>query len=577
MSSYATDTYGPEDVALAGNIASQISGAVANAQLFAEHTRMADSLRESEASLKSLFRVAPIGIGVVDALLESEASPDGVLRMAPNRSGAGFERVLVRVNDRMCEMLGYAAEELTGKSARMLYPTDEDFDYVGREKYIQIREKGTGSLETRWRRKDGTVIDILLTSTPIDPNDLSRGVTFTALDITEQKRAEEERRKLEERLRQAQKMEAIGTLAGGIAHDFNNILAAIVGFGELARMDTSGNAELTASIDGILKASFRARDLVRQILTFSRQNEAELFPIQPHLVVKEAVKLLRASLPSTIHLRQAMNSQAYILGDPTQIQQVVMNLCTNAYHAMREEGGELEVGLADVCVGNARPAELKAVTPGQYLKLSVRDTGRGIDPAFIHRIFDPYFTTKEKTKGTGLGLAVVHGIVKSHKGAIQVSSRLGAGTTFDVYFPIADAAAGKTVLVQEAAAAGGCERILFVDDEPDIEELGRRLLGSLGYGVATCPDGGAALDLFGADPARFDLVITDMTMPGMTGDRLAVEMMRIRPGLPVILCTGFNELINMDRVKEIGIRALMMKPFLKNEVAKVIREVLERR
>jgi len=577
MSSYATDTYGPEDVSLAGNIASQISGAVANAQLFAEHTRMANALRESEASLKSIFRVAPIGIGVVDALLESEASLKGVSRAAPKRMGAGSERILVRVNDRMCEMLGYAAEEMAGKSARMLYPTDEDFDYVGREKYIQIREKGTGSVETRWRRKDGTVIDVLLTSTPIDSSDISRGLTFTALDITAQKRAEEERRKLEERLRQAQKMEAIGTLAGGIAHDFNNILAAIVGFGELARMDASANAELTASIDGILKASFRARDLVRQILTFSRQNEAELFPVQPHLVVKEAVKLLRASLPSTIRLQQTMNSQAYILGDPTQIQQVVMNLCTNAYHAMREEGGELEVALTEVCVDNAQPPEPQGVTPGMYLKLSVRDTGRGIDPAFIHRIFDPYFTTKEKTKGTGLGLAVVHGIVKSHKGAIQVSSLLGAGTTFEVYFPIVDEAVGKAVPDQETAAAGGCERILFVDDEPDIEDLGRRLLGSLGYGVATCQDGGAALDLFGADPARFDLVITDMTMPGMTGDRLAVEMLRIRPGLPVILCTGFNELINMDRVKEIGIRALMMKPFLKNEMAKVIREVLERR
>ncbi|MCU0604725.1 MAG: GAF domain-containing protein, partial [Desulfobacterales bacterium] len=313
LSSYAAGSYGPEDVTLAENIAAQISGAVANARLFAEHTRMADALRESEASLKSIFRVAPIGIGVVDALRESEASLTSVFPVAANRMGAGHERILARVNDRMCEMLGYDAQELTGKSARLLYPTDEEFDYVGREKYIQIREKGAGSVETRWRRKDGSVIDVLLTSTPIDPSDLSRGVTFTAMDITERKHAESERRSLEERLRQAQKMEAIGTLAGGIAHDFNNILAAIIGFGELARIEASPDSDATASINGILKASFRARDLVRQILTFSRQTEAELLPIQAHLVVKEAVKLLRASLPATIHLRQNTASQAYIM------------------------------------------------------------------------------------------------------------------------------------------------------------------------------------------------------------------------------------------------------------------------
>jgi PAS domain S-box-containing protein len=575
MSSYATDGYGPEDVALAESIASQISGAVANAQLFAEHTQMANALRESEASLNSIFRVAPIGIGVVGATRGSEASLDRVLRAAPDGMGAGYERILGRVNDRMCEMLGYAAEELTGKSARLLYLTDEDFDYVGREKYIQIREKGTGAVETRWRRKDGTTIDVLLTSTPIDPSDLSRGVIFTALDITESKRAEQERRSLEERLRQAQKMEAIGTLAGGIAHDFNNILAAIIGFGELARIEASASSEATASINGILKASFRARDLVRQILSFSRQTEAELLPIQAHLVVKEAVKLLRASLPATIRLRQNMTSQAYIMGDPTQIQQVVMNLCTNAYHAMREEGGVLDVNLTEVRVDPSRQMELQDVKPGRYLKLSVRDTGPGIDPAVIHRIFDPYFTTKEKTKGTGLGLAVVHGVVKSHKGTIQVSSRLGAGTTFDVFFPVIDQALGNASPGKAPAAAGGRERILFVDDEPAIEELAERLLGGLGYAVVTCPNARDALDLFRADPACFDLVITDMTMPGMTGDRMAMEMLCIRPELPVILCTGYNELINMDRAKEIGLRALLMKPFLQTEAAAVIREVLD--
>jgi len=547
------DRYRAQDIPIAESVANQISGAIANSLLLMERNRAEGALKESEASLKSIFRVAPIGIGVV------------------------HDRILTQVNDRICEMLGYAAEELVGNSARMLYPSDEDFEFVGREKYIQIRAKGTGSVETRWQRKDGSVIDVLLSSTPLDPTDMARGVTFTALDITERKRAEAERLSLEERLRQAQKMEAIGTLAGGIAHDFNNILAAVIGFGELAKLESDGSPEVTASIDEILKASFRARDLVRQILTFSRQTESEFNPIQPHLIVKEAVKLLRASLPSTIHVHQDMASQATIMGDPTQIHQVVMNLCTNAYHAMRDSGGNLDVSLMETSIEKSIQPELKDLEPGRYLRLRVQDTGHGIEPGFIHRIFDPYFTTKEKTKGTGLGLAVVHGIVKSHRGAITVSSLLGAGTTFDVHFPIVTESARKTAPEKEAAPVGGSERILFVDDEPAIQTLGKRLLGDLGYDVMTCSNAGDALDLFRSKPDRFDIVITDMTMPGMTGDRMALEMMRIRPDLPVIVCTGFNELINRESARQLGIQAFLMKPFLKSEVAPIIRELLDRK
>ncbi len=552
LSSYAAGRYAPDEVVLAENIAAHISGAIANARMFAEQERMSEALRESEASLKSIFRAAPIGIGLV------------------------HDRVITHVNDRICEMLGYAAEELEGQSARVFYPTDEDFEFVGREKYWQIRDHGTGAVEARWQRKDGGIIDVLLSSTPLDPSDWSKGVTFTALDITGRKQAEQERRRLEDRLRQAQKMEAIGTLAGGIAHDFNNILAAVIGFAELTKLAAQGNGEATANVSEVLRASFRARDLVRQILTFSRQTEAEFGPVQIQLIVKEALKLLRASLPSTIQVRQDLACAGLALGDATQIHQVVMNLCTNSYQAMHEKGGVLEVSLSEVRISAAPPPELRHLAPGPCLRLRVRDSGPGIDPAIIHRIFDPYFTTKEKGKGTGLGLAVVHGIVKSHRGAIQVASRLGEGATFDAFFPMVQAAAAAEA-DPEAVLVGGRERILFVDDEPSIEILGKKVIGSLGYEVVTRGTAGAALELFRSDPSAFDLIISDMTMPLMTGDRMALEMMALRPDLPVIICTGFNELLTPERAKEIGIRALLMKPFLKSEAAKLIRQVLDQK
>ncbi|MCU0562979.1 MAG: GAF domain-containing protein [Desulfobacterales bacterium] len=530
LSSLTPSAYGAAELALSENIASQISGAIANAGLFAEHQQLAENLRRSEASLRSILRI--------------------------------------------CEMLGYSAEELEGRSARILYPSDEEFEFVGREKYLQIKSRGTGSVETRWQRKNGDLIDVLLSSTPLDPNDWSKGVTFTALDITAGKQAEQERVHLEDRLRQAQKMEAIGTLAGGIAHDFNNILAAIIGFAELARIVSDGNAEVRDHIDEVLKASFRARDLVRQILTFSRRTESEYAPVDVHLIVREALKLLRATLPSTIELRHAGGRPGRVLGDPTQIHQIVMNLCTNAYQAM-PQGGTLEVTLEQACIDESHAAELRPLEPGPCLKLSVRDTGHGIDPAIMHRIFDPYFSTKDKTKGTGLGLAVVHGAVKAHKGAIRVTSRLGEGTTFEVLLPLVDGTA-PTRPDPKRTAPRGYEHILFVDDEPSIAALGRQIFEALGYRVTTSRDPADALALFKATPQEFNLVITDMTMPGMTGDRLALELMRTRPGLPVIVCTGFNENIDPQRARELGIGALVMKPFLKDDLAALVRNLLDR-
>ena len=551
LMSVATHRYQDRDLSLAENVAAHISGAIANARLFDERRRAEQALRESEASLRSIFRAAPVGIGMVT------------------------DRVLRQVNDYICEMTGYSRNELVDQNARILYPTREEYERVGREKYVLIREQGTGSIETCWQRKDGKVIDVLLSSTPLDPADWSIGVTFTALDITERKRAERERASLEEKLRISQKMEAIGTLAGGIAHDFNNILSAIIGYAELADIDTRRESPVASSLAQILKAAFRARDLVRQILMFSRQSEVQFGPLQVNLIIKETLKLLRASLPATIQVRQDLGDCGKILGDPTQVHQVVMNLCTNAYHAMGAEGGLLDISLSSVDINAGHLVQGETLQPGQYLKLSVRDTGHGIDPEILHRIFEPYYTTREKGAGTGLGLAVVHGIVKNHRGAIQASSQVGVGSTFDVYFPKVEDYSVESEAEPEEPVRGGNECILFVDDEPALEELGGRLLSGLGYEVVTRSSAWEALQLFKAKTMAFDLVITDMTMPQLTGEKLALEILRIRPEMPIILCTGFSEQINNERARSLGIRALVMKPFLKNEMARTIRRVLD--
>jgi PAS domain S-box-containing protein len=552
LMSAAPDQYSEKEIPTVENVAAQISGAIANALLLAEHRRTVQALQESEASLRSILSVAPVGIGVV--------APD---------------RVLIQVNDRVGSMVGRSREELVGRSARVLYPNELEFAFVGTAKYAQIQESGSGMVETRWQHRDGRMIDVLLCSTPLDGGNPSKGVMFTALDITERKRSEAERLELETRLRQAQKMEAIGTLAGGIAHDFNNILAAIIGYTELAKIDSDGNETVSSNLRDVLKAALRARDLVRQILMFSRQSQSEFGPVQVHLVVREALALLKATLPATIRIRQEISTHEPVLGDSTQIHQVVMNLATNGFHAMGEQGGLLDVNVGEARVTDERPLDLGHLFPGRYLRMTVSDTGHGIDPSTIHRLFEPYFTTKPKGQGTGLGLAVVHGIVKQHGGAIQVNSRPGVGTTFDVYLPLMSESADLVNSEEERQVAGGNERILFVDDEPAIVEFGRRLLESLGYRVTPCTGALEALERFKASPQDYDLLITDMTMPQMTGDRLAGEIMSIRPELPVIASTGFSELIDPERAQKLGIRSLIMKPFLKGELAQVIRTALE--
>ncbi len=392
--------------------------------------------------------------------------------------------------------------------------------------------------------------------------------------LSDQRRAEKERADLEAQLRQAQKMEAIGTLAGGIAHDFNNILAAAIGYTELSLIEAEKGTALYDNLQEVLRAGERAKDLVKQILTFSRQAEQEIKPVQVKLILKEALKFLRASLPTHIEICQDIHSDSLVMADPTQIYQVFMNLCTNAGYAMKEKGGVLTVTLTENEIESDSVNEHPELKPGKYIKLIVSDTGLGMPPHILNRIFDPFFTTKEKDKGTGMGLSVVHGIVGSCEGSISVVSTPGLGSTFNVYLPAVDSQLYSRTAVEEILPTG-TEHILFVDDEQAIVKIGEKMLESLGYSVTTRTGSIEALELFKAKTDRFDLVVTDMTMANMSGDELAREMIRINPEIPIILCTGYSSRINPEQAAAIGIRALVYKPVLKTEIATTIRNILD--
>ena len=385
---------------------------------------------------------------------------------------------------------------------------------------------------------------------------------------------------LERQLRQAQRMEAIATLAGGIAHDFNNNLASIITCAEMARDDLPEESPTRELLDVVLKSGFRGRNLVRQILTFSCQGEQERQPVQVELIVHECLRLLRASLPASIEIHcRIADRLGMVPADPTQIHQIVMNLCTNAGHAMRDKGGKLEISLVDADLDSAAAGGYPDLLPGPYLKLTVKDTGHGMDRQTMERIFDPFFTTKGHAEGTGLGLSVIHGIVRNHGGAITVESEPGNGAVFNVFLPRIDSPGEKKQDEVPVPAERGRERILLVDDETDLAKAGGKMLERLGYEVVVSTDGREALELFRARPGRFDLVITDQAMPGMNGMELARELTGIRADLPVILCTGFGNAPNgafTNAEREIaGIRELALKPLDRAEMSGIIRRVLD--
>jgi len=429
--------------------------------------------------------------------------------------------------------------------------------------------------------KSLTLLSIILLNTANALESLEFYRLLQNQNIILEKKVEERTKALahsERQLQQAMKLQAIGTLAGGIAHDFNNILSPIIGYTELTMDDIPEDSQARKYLEKILKATNRAKELVQQILMFSRQDCQERKPLKVQNLIKEALKLLRATIPATVEINCDVGEDCGpIMGDPTQIHQVIMNLCTNAYHAMQETGGSLDVSLKEIDISYEQTRERLGMKLGKHLQLTVKDAGHGMEPEVLERIFEPYYTTKKQGKGTGLGLSVIDGIVKNHGGDITVSSQPGKGAVFNIYLPVIDHIDVETESAETTIAANGSERILLIDDEEQIIDFEQQILERLGYKVISKTDSEEALEEFAAQPDQFDLVITDMTMPKMTGDQLARKMMDIKPEIPVILCTGFNEAITEEKALAMGIDKFVMKPIVKDKLANTIRAVLDNR
>jgi len=475
------------------------------------------------------------------------------------------------VNKAMADFLGIKKENLEGKKLWDTLDRKEAMACIACNKEV-FREKRQIRTEQWLKNGKGESHAFYVVRTPkLDNNGNIEYLVCTAHDITERKQMEKEKKRLEARLRQAQKMEAIGTLAGGIAHDFNNILYPILGYSEMLLNDAPDDSDLKRDLSVIFNGAKRARDLVKQILAFSRQSKYDLKPIKVHLVVKEALVLIRSSIPATIDIMQNIEDCELVMTDYTQIHQVAMNLLTNAYHAMEKKGGKLTITLKEV---DLRVDDFKGMPPGTYVCFTVSDTGIGMDQSTKDRIFDPYFTTKKEGKGTGLGLAVVHGIIKSHGGHISVYSEPGEGAAFHVYLPVIKTQQ-KTKQIETQPIKKSNERILIVDDEKMVVEIQQKMLKQIGYEVTGRTSSIEALKTFQANPDNFDLIITDMTMPDMTGDQLAQKIIEIRTDIPIILCSGFSEKLSNEKAKSLGIKDFLMKPVLMKDLSITIRRVLD--
>jgi PAS domain S-box-containing protein len=492
-----------------------------------------------------------------------------VVRLQPDWSVACFD-------DQIEAFTGYSREQFANRSLHWLdLVAEEDRETVARLFSQPPGLEQPKAREYRLKQKDGGTLWVQENAQVIyRPDGSLSHAELVVVDISERKKTEEMRPKLEDQLRQAQRLEAIGTLAGGIAHDFNNILGVMLGYTEMTLAALPDDSPLKRKLLQVLKAGQRGKELVSQILAFSRPMKQERRPTQVGAIIKETLKMLRATLPTTIELKMSLeNRQDTVLADPTQIHQVLINLCANAAHAMREQGGVLEVKLRPVNLDTESARQYHDLKPGAYVQLSISDTGHGMDKTVLERIFDPFFTTKAPGEGTGMGLAVVHGIIKSHHGAIVVDSEPGKGSTFHVLLPRIEEreVSGSR---ENASMDRGQGRILFVDDEEWLVEMWQEILQSLGFDVHTTMSSTEALELFNKQPEYYDLVITDQTMARMTGFELAKAMLAIRPDIPIILCTGYSDLITPEKAKEAGIREFAMKPLSISDLTAAIQRIL---
>lgn len=484
----------------------------------------------------------------------------------------GEDGRILDANEQACAYLGYTKEELCNLT---IFDIDEGLSEKQIiQKWKDTQEKDVLIFETQHKHKDGTLLPVEVTSNSLHYEGHKYSISFMK-DISARKQEEILKSKANAHLQHVQRLEALGILAGGIAHDFNNILSAILGYTELAKINLNPGDEIQKYLTPVLEAGKRAKSLVQQILTFSKQAHSRKAPIDISNVVKEALDLIRATIPSSIIIEQDIKTNmGFVIADETMIHQVIMNLCTNASHAMEAHGGTLNVLLTNSDIGKKDGQNFPDLEPGKYVKLVVGDTGHGMDETTKSRVFDPYFTTKKSGEGTGLGLSTVHGIVKEHGGTIKLFSEVNIGTTFQVFFPLEESGADSS-LETIVDMPRGNENILLVDDETLLLNLGKELLEGLGYRVQTRASSIDALEAFRANPDKYDLIFSDLTMPHMTGDVLAREVKGLRPEIPFIICTGYSTKINEEKFKDIGINAVLMKPVTFQEMADAVRKSLD--
>ncbi|MEW5908664.1 MAG: PAS domain S-box protein [Thermodesulfobacteriota bacterium] len=521
-----------------------------------------------------LYEGRPAATGTMLDITERMRTQKELKRLAEAVRQASEGIVITRVdgsieyaNPAFEKITGHPLDEVVGKTPRFLKSGHQDSSfYKNLWDTILSGYRWEGRMVNK--RKNGTLYTADCFISPVKNQEGSvLNFVWITRDITTQL-------DLERRIAQSQKLESIGTLAGGIAHDFNNILSAVIGYTELALNEAQKESRLEKYLLEVHKAGTRAKDLTKQILTFARHTDGEVKPVRVDVITKEALKLIRSTTPTFIEIRHHIQSDSLVMADPTRIHQVLMNLCTNACHAMEKAGGILEVSLTDVLLGSDFTKQRPEVTPGDYLKLTVSDTGHGIHPDQLGKIFEPFFTTKKPGEGTGMGLSIVHGIVTGYGGTITVESNVGKGSLFTAFLPVTKTAVMPKPFVLEKLPIG-TERIFFIDDELSLMQMNSQALEGLGYTVTARTSSIEALEIFKIMPDDFDIVITDMTMPNMTGDKLATEMIKVRPDIPIILCTGFSKKISEEKAAEIGIRAFAMKPISPNELAKIVRTIFD--